>query len=354
MPNELAIPYLEKEAVLAAMMQESQYNAALRVSPLFQRVGYDAERIEIRVRERMARQLVHTTMDGEGTPIRSGDLKVREYSPSFIKAFVTLGAKEVAAFRRVEETAAMRDTPRGQGALERANEIIRDIGRDLQSDMGAERERLCVDAIQTGQITTKLAGGGEESIDYNLSALTAPSTKWDNTGATIIKNFHEAIAEFKTNNPRKLSPNVVFYEPQLYREAFLNNTEFQTWKKQNPDLARGFIRLAGGRVEADMEGYFIDPLFGLEWRPVDGEYLNLSGVETKFWNYKNLTLARVDRSGWEWGMTYGHEYNPGPDVNIEIEEPTRLDVKVRKVHAYDNGLPVIKDPTLVQTWRVIT
>lgn len=355
MGNELAIPYLEKEAIIAVINRESQYNAMRRVSPLFARMGHGAEKIEVRVRTRSAHQLRHTTMDGEGVPIRSGTMLVREYSPTWIKAFAELNSKEIALFRAAAE--AKQQAESGAMAVNfqpRANDLIRELGQALEMDLGAERERLCVDAIQSGTVSATLSDGETQSVAYGLTALTAPGTKWDNSGATIITNLYAAIDEFKANNPRGIAPNVAFYHPSLYKNAFVGNTEWKDFKKASPDLAAGFLRLSGTRSEADTEGYFTDPLFNLRWIPVDGTYKDLNGSIQNYWSYKNITLARIDLAGFEWGMTFGHEYNPRPEVNIEIQGPTRPDVKAWQIHAFDNGLPVIKEPELVQTWRVIT
>lgn len=353
--NELSIPYLEKEAIIAVINRESQYNAMRRVSPLFTRRGHNAEKIEVRIRTRSAHQLKHTTMDGEGVPIRSGSMITRDYSPSWIKAFASLNSKEVALFRAASEAKQQAEaSPTAVNFQERANDLIRELGQALEMDLGAERERLCVDAIQTGNVAATLADGATETVAYGLTALTAPSTKWDNSGATIITNLYAAIDEFKANNPRGIAPNVAFYHPSLYKNAFVGNTEWKDFKKASPDLAAGYLRLSGARVEANVEGYFTDPLFGLEWRPVDGTYKDLNGAVQNYWNYKNITLARIDLAGFEWGMTFGHEYNPRPEVNVEIQPPNRVDVKTWQVHAFDNGLPVIKEPELIQTWRVIT
>lgn len=354
MGNELAIPYLEREAILAGIRRTSQYNALPRISPLFTRRGYDTEKIGVRIRTRTAQQLRHTTMDGEGTPVREGSMILREYSPSWMKPFAELSSKEIALFARANE-AKQSGGMNGIGFVQRANELIRDLSQDLAIDLDAERERLCVAAIQTGTVTATLQNGGTEQLAYGLTALTAPSTKWDNASATIVTNMYGAIDEFKSNNPRGVAPRFAVYNPKLYKNAFVGNTEWKEFKKASPELAAGFLRLARGTAEANMEGYFTDPLFGLTWIPVDGTYKDLDGVVQDYWNYKNITLMTdAQLAGFEWAMTYGHTYNPQADVNVEIEGPQRRDVQTWKVFAFDNGLPVMKEPEMVQTWRVIT
>jgi hypothetical protein len=359
MGNELAIPYLEKEAIIAAVRRSSQYNALPRVSPLFRRVGHMAEKLTVRIRTRSASQVRHTTMDGEAVPVREGTLIERDYEPTWLKVFTSFGVKELTNYARAAEAKQMASPgPEGMGFIQKANEHIREMGQDLSLDLDAERERLCVDAVQSGTVTATLANGGTQTINYGLQALTAPSTKWDDAGAKIVTNMYAAIDEFKNNNPRGIAPNIVFYNPKLYKEAFVGNTEWKDFKKASPDLAAGFLRLARGTTgvatEANMEGYFTDPLFDLTWVPVDGTYKDLSGVAQSYWNYKNLTLARLDLAGFEWGQTIGHPYNPVAGVNVELQGPSRPDVQSWSVFAMDNGLPIIKEPELIQTWRVIT
>lgn len=356
MPNELAIPYLEKEAIIAVIEHESRFNASRAMSRSFPRMSHGAEKIEVRVRSRISNSVKHTTMDGEGVPIASGDMLIREYLPAWLKVFRPLSSREMAFFARAGEAAQRAEG--GQMGVDfqaRANDLIREIGSDLEADLGTERERLCSLAVQTGVITATLADGSTQSVDYGLHAITAPSTKWDNSGAKIVEDFYKAIEEFKENNPRGEKPNIAYYHPKLYAESFAKNTDWRDFKKANPDLAAGFLRLTqGARNEADVEGYFTDPVFGLTWKPIDGTYRNSAGSVVPFWDYKNITLAREDRMGAEWGMTTGHAYNPTAAVNVDLESPQRADVKTWKVHAYDNGLPVLKEPRFVQTWRVIT
>lgn len=355
MGNELAIPYLEKEAIIAAVRRSSQYNALPRVSPLFRRVGHMAEKLTVRIRTRSASQVRHTTMDGEAVPVREGTLIERDFEPTWLKVFTSFGVKELTNYARAAEAKQMASPgPEGMGFIQKANEHIREMGQDLSLDLDAERERLCVDAVQTGTVTATLANGGTQTINYGLTALTAPSTKWDNASATIVQDMHGVFNEFKGNNPRGIGPNIAIYNPKLYKESFSKNTEWKEFKKASPDLAAGFLRLAFGANEANMEGYFTDPIFGLTWVPVDGTYKDLNGVVQDYWNYKNITLARLDLAGFEWGQTIGHPYNPVAGVNVELEGPKSPAVQVWNVYAMDNGLPIIKEPELIQTWRVIT
>ena len=355
MPIELAIPYLEKEAIIAGIEHESRFNASRAMSRNFPRMGPGAEKIEVRVRSRTSNSLRHTTMDGEGVPIAPGDMLIREYSPAWLKVFRNLSSREMAFFRRAAEAAQQSGGAGGVDFAARANDLIREIGSDLEADLGTERERLCSLAVQTGVITATLADGSSQQIDYGLNALTAPSTKWDNASAKIVEDFYKAIEEFKENNPRGEAPNVAYYHPKLYGESFAKNTDWRDFKKANPELAAGFLRLTrGARNEADVEGYFTDPVFGLQWKPIDGTYRNSAGSVVPFWDYKNITLAREDRMGAEWGMTFGHPYNPTAAVNVALEGPSRPDVQTWKIHGFDNGLPVLKEPRFVQTWRVIT
>jgi hypothetical protein len=354
MADELAIPYLSKEMIIASILNESAQNKSRPVQRQFKRVGHGAEKVEVRERTRYSDQVRHTTMDGEGVPIKTGTFKVREYGPAWLKVFAELTAKDIALFARAEEAAQMASPgPEAIAFMERANERIRELGADIDANLGAERERLCVSAF-TGTLTATLQDGTSQSVSYNLSALTAPSTKWDNASATIIANLYAAIDEYKANNPLGLPPTRAKYHPRLYREAFVGNTEWKDFKKASPDLAAGFLRLSGTRNEANNEGFFSDPLFGLTWEPVDGTYRDLDGTVQNYWNYKDITLYREDEAGLEWAMTHGHTYNPRPEVNIEVEGPSRKDVQVWKIHGFDNGLPVVKRPAMIQTYRVIT
>lgn len=353
MADELAIGYLKRSALIAAIKNESQFNRSRPISKLFPRQGHGAEQVEVRVQTRYSDQVRHTVMDGEGVPIKSGTFKVRQYSPAWMKVFAELTQKDATMFAKAEEIAQSRDSG-GQAVIDRANERIRELGADLDANLGTERERLCVSALK-GTLTATLQDGNTESVSYGLTALTAPSTKWDNAAATIQQDFYTAIDEYKANNPLGLPPTHFAYHPKLWKESFAKNTEWKDFRKSSPALAEAFLRFVTGanKIEATVEGY-MDPIFGLTPVPIDGTYRNLSDTITNYWDYKDITLFRMDETMFEWGMTYGHRYNPRPDVNIAFEMPMRPDVQVWKVHGMDNGLPIIKRPELVQTWRVIT
>lgn len=354
MADDLAIGYLKRSALIAAIQNESQFNRSRPISKMFKRQGHGAELVEVRVGTRYSDQVRHTTMDGEGVPIKSGTFKVRQFVPAWIKVFAELTQKDAALFAAAEEAAQSKDAG-GQAVVDRANERIRELGADLDANLGTERERLCVDALK-GSVTATLQDGTTQSINYGLTALTPPSTKWDDAAATIQQNFYGAIDEFKANNPLGLPPTHFAYHPKLWKESFAKNTEWKDFRKSSPALAEAWLRFVlggGNKIEANTEGYFTDPLFNLIPVAIDGTYRNLSGSIVNYWDYKDLTLFRMDEAMFEWGMTYGHAYNPRPDVNIAFEAPSRPDVAVWKVHGMDNGLPIIKRPELVQTLRVI-
>jgi hypothetical protein len=316
MADELAIHYLKRSALIAAIKNESQFNRSRPISKMFTRQGHGADFVEVRVGTRYSDQVRHTTMDGEGVPIKSGTFKVRHYLPAWMKVFAELTQKDATLFAKAEEVAQSKDSG-GQAVIDRANERIRELGADLDANLGTERERLCVDALK-GTLTATLQDGTAQSVSYGLTALTAPSTKWNDAAAVIQQDFYGAIDEFKANNPLGLPPTDIAYHPKLWKESLAKNTEWKEFRKSSPALAEGFLRLMGGKIEANVEGYFTDPLFGLRWHAIDGTYRNLSDSITNYWDYKDLTLFRADEAMFEWGMTYGHEYNPRPDVNIAL------------------------------------
>ena len=69
MADELAIGYLKRTALIAAIENESQFNRSRPIQRLFPRQGHGAEKVEVRIGTRYSDQVKHTTMDGEGVPI---------------------------------------------------------------------------------------------------------------------------------------------------------------------------------------------------------------------------------------------------------------------------------------------
>lgn len=352
MAGEFSIPYLEAEALIAAMMRVDERDTQHPVLRFFPRAVHPGGKVKVRQMSRKPGQVPHTSWGGKAQPVRRGTLTERLYEPSVIKLFETLTREDQILFAQAAQAAGANDVgPYAQSVIAAANARIEELAAVLRADDTEERHRLCCEALQ-GTVNYRL-DETDFSVSYGLTAISTPSTQWNNVAATIVSDMFAAIESFRDNNARGASPRQAFYNPKMYADYFVKNTEWATYKKQNPELAQGFLRIPGGRTETDMLGRFTDPLFGLEWIPVEGTYLDADGSSQNRWDPKKIVLANMEEAMCEWGQTMDPLQTPNADFNIEIGAPKEGDdVKTHKVVLFDNGLPVIKYPDMVQPFAV--
>jgi hypothetical protein len=351
-----SLPYLEAEALIAAMRVFNEQDQSRPMLQLFQRQAAPADLIKIRRLTRKAGQVRHTSVGGRAMPVERGELKEDYYSPSYIKLKDHITMEDMKLFAAAASAQGANDVgPLAKSRITAANERIREIALNLAEDIAEERHRLCCEAM-LGQVTYTVGDGGSQTVDYGLTAITSPGTDWDNAGATIVSDLYGFINEFRNANAKGLAPDTVFYGEDLYADCFVGNTEWNTFKKENPEYAIGFLRVAGGRNEADTNGTFVDRVFGLNWVKVEGSYRDLNGAIQKRWPSNKLAFARIGGTNGArptWMMTLDEWQNPRPETNIEIGLPVQgSDVKTPHIVAFDNGVPAFYDPELVMPVEV--
>lgn len=352
MAGPFSIPYLEAEALIAAMIRVDERDTQHPVLRFFPRRARAGGKIKVRRMRRKPGQVEHTSWGGRAVPVRRGTVEETEYSPSVIKLFEVLSREDIILFVEAARAAGSNDVgPFAQSMISEANRRIEELAQNLRMDDREELHRLCCEAL-TGTVGYRL-DGIDYTVSYGLTSIATPSTQWNSAAAKIVQNLMDAIETFRENNDRGLSPRQAFYNPKMYADYFIPNTEWQTYKKQNPELAQGFLRIPGGRTEADTLGRVTDPLFGLEWIPVEGTYVDADGASAARWDVKKLVLADMDNAMCEWGQVLDPVQTPNADYNLEIGNPQEGDdVKAHKIVLFDNGLPVIGDPQLIQPFAV--
>ena len=367
MADAHSIPYFEKEALVAVMRRMDARDNLRPLLRLFPRQAHEGDLIKVRKHKRRPGQVRHTSIGGRAMPVRRGSLDEIEYRGTNLKLWDYITEPDFELFARAEDAITSdRPTPSGAAALARANRRIEEIAQNLRDDNAEERHRLMCGALQ-GSISYYVGGDTTPRTEsYGLTSLTAPGTDWSAVGATIVSDIMGWYEEFQGNNTLGLAPNVVFYNPLATRIYLQKNTEFQTWKKQNEGQVLGFFGLAGGNREFDFLGH-IKELMGLRWIPIEGTYQNLSDTATTRWATDKLVFAHVSMEAaadafemgggngfYEWGMNLRALSNPTADVHIEVKMPeVGDDVKVAKVTSFDNGLPVLLEPELVQPVDVV-
>ena len=345
MGSENSIGYLESEALIAVMRDQDVRDMQRPALSLFQRRAHRGAKLTVRRFNRRPGQLRHTTIGGDSVPVREGAWSEAYYEPSFLKVHKDLNAEDVALF-----TDADTSQPRSE-VMEDANARIADLATYLREDNAEERNRMCLGALRDALTYRPKGQSSDVSVSYSLNALTAPSTAWNTAGALIPSDMMGWIKDYRDNNTKGLPPTHVFYNPDLYNTAFQGNTEWAAYKQANPGLAQGFLGIAGGTREADNLGV-LDPLWGLTWVPITGSYVDLADVTQDRWPVSKLSFARIEDNGqsmFEWGMLRDPFHNPQADYNVELLTPQHgRAVKVARATLFDNGLPVIKDPQMVQ------
>ncbi len=363
MADTTSVPFFQTEAVIAVMRILDERDSMRPLLRLFNRAAHEGEKIKVRKHSRRPGQVRHSAIGSRAMPVRRGTVTEIDFEPTTIKLFDFLTEADIALFSRAQDALdSAAPLPSATASLARARARLIEIATALRDDNAEERHRLCAGAMG-GSIAYRMGDDTTDTtVSYSLTSLTAPSTDWDNAAATIVSDVTAWYEEFQDNNSLGLPPTHVFYNPLMYRLYFLANTEWQTWKKQNEERAAGFLGLAGGRREQDYLGVIREPVLGLRWVPIQGTYQNLSDSATTRWATDQLVFTRIDDQQaqaafdtggsngiFEWGMNLRPLSNPNADIHVEIKEPvTGDDVKSWKVTSFDNGLPVIMEPELVQ------
>jgi hypothetical protein len=192
------------------------------------------------------------------------------------------------------------------------------------------------------------------TVTYGHPALTAPTTDWDDAGATIVADIYGWQQEFLDNSDGAPITHA-FYNGRAWSSYFVGNTEFRGFINASPTLAESFgIRGSRGTIVQDGEGTFVDPIFGYVWTNIAGPHVK-AGSSADRWPVDRIVFASLNQ-GDESEPTLQHAmtqdlYNPDAAVNWEsFEQDEPKGVYTR---AADNGAAVVTIPGRVQTVDVV-
>lgn len=351
MANELAIPYYAVEmtqAVVQTREEEADRETVLGFFPPMMHLG---EKISVPRLHRDRHVPRQTTRDGKGYSIPSGTLNVDEYEPGFIKPSFDFVSGDVDRFMRAD-MAGQGQSPESRAMLESADRLIARKSEDIADDYIEWKIKIATLALQ-GTGTVKV-GEATKTIDFGLTALTAPSTKWDNAAATVLKNLRAAYNEFRDNNASNTDPDTIFYHPSLFTDYLSLNTELVTLSKTDP-FVRDFLQLAM-LPTGDIKGREVSLIPGVRWVPVPGSHILPGDTSaTARWDYKKLVFANTRRCGAEWAHSFSAAYQPQVGLHLEVMPP-RMGAAVKNwtVQGFSNGIARYERPDLVQTLQVIT
>lgn len=344
MGSENSIGYLEGEAIIAVIRDEDERDKERPLLRRFTRRNHGAEQITVRRRFRRPGQVRHTSLGGQSTPIRRGEWTEDHYEPSYLKMHADLTTADVALFVDADKAEV------GSQVTQDANERIRELGTDIREDNAEERHRMCLGAMRDALDYIPMGHASPISVDYQLNQIATPSTIWTNSAATIPEDMGTFQKAYRDANNRAKKFNTIIYNPDIWQSCFIGNTQWNAYRQASPRLAEGFLGIGSGQMSGDKLG-LIDPLWGYRWLAIEGKYVDYQGNVVDRWPVNTLGLCRMDDGDdlYEWGMLTDPWQNPTADYNVELLTPTHGQaVKVARATLFDNGLPVLKDPSLVQ------
>lgn len=353
MPAANSVPYLEAEALIAAMKIIDSRDQSHPLFAYFPRRGQLSTKVKVRTIKRKPGQVRHTTWGGKAVPVNRGLINELTYEPAVIKIMDTITIEDMNLYASAASAKAANDVgPAGQSVIQSANDRMMEVAVDLRADDAEEVHRLMVGAL-LGSISYRLdAMNADLTVDYGLQGIDSPSTLWDNVGATIVEDIEVAKRTFRDSNDSGLSANVVYYNPKIYAEYLVGNTQLQALLKLHPEYAIGLAGLPNGRTIVNGEERLVN-LFGLTWVPVEGTYRNLSDAVVDRWPVNKLVLARqgVDGCQSEFTMALSQFHTPRPEPEVEIYGGGE-DVKTGRIYLFDNGIPTFRRPDMVMPWTV--
>lgn len=327
-------------------------NARSNMFPLFEffpREQYEGNRLKIRVKT--VPQVVgeFTGLDGPAHQVKPGDLQDIWVEPIAHRPYCTWTSAELALFAAWDEIIERGQTPPEAMQVKVAKAMTSKLDDTSRGAFNTIHDVL-VGALLGSN--TYLIDGQELPVSYGHPTITAPSTSWDDAGATIIADFAAAVDEFMDQN-NGVPPDHAFYNRKLWAQAFVGNTELRSFIAGNPDLAKQFgIRGGPNEIVEDTTNKLRDPYQSLIWTTIDGPHTKL-GSNVERWPVNTIVLAALDAQVepvLEHSMTKDL-YNPDPMWRWESwDEP---EPKGTHSRFSDNVAGVVKRPGAVQPWGVV-
>lgn len=303
----------------------------------FPRRAYDAGEIKWDrvVNSRAAAQLVDS--EGNARMVARDGLAQSAASPAHVKEGISLTQKEISILRQP-----------GTDVTDSQARIVTDAQQSLAARRNELFNQMCVEMLANGTFSAPSSAYGPAfTLTYGWTALTAPSTKWDNASATPIQDVQAAISEFTDN--AGYAPNVAFFNPKLIHQKLMSITQWLDFVKASPTTADNVRR--GSLEPTNLIGDI-----PVTWIPVVGQWRNYSDTLADRWPVNKITFAYLEGGAvGEWAsesnaindldgtgpVAWSYEHEGGQKGAIDL-------------YAYDNGIPIARDINSVQTWTVYT
>jgi len=334
---------LKREILIAVLLRLIEGASKYPLFQFFPREQYDGDELIVRIREIVGQIYNYTTIDGNAVQVAPETLSSITMEPVYAKLIDSVAPSDVALFAEWDEI-IMKAGPSSEGVPAK---LARKVSRLVErvSIPGFVMLHDMLSSALRGQFQFNL-GGTTVTTNYGLTTLASPALTWTDAAATIVTDIYDMIEEF-TGNANGVPPDTVFYNPSVWADYFVRNTEFRTFVVAVPELAKDFGGMAGGQRIADGQGVFVDKMFHLMWVPIRGTHIKGGATELR-WPVDILTFAalRADSERVLEHAMVKDQYNPAANWNIESFE--KKEPKSTKVRFADNGAAALLLPERIQ------
>jgi hypothetical protein len=307
----LSIQSLKSEALIAAQRVINQQSTQFPLEQRFSRPtkGHDGEELEIRVRRAVVKVGKYTGADGPAYLTKPGELQRIFVTPLYTRPMHRFSNADLNLFEAMHDMYV--------GAL---------LGTfDYEID------------------------GATVSVDYGHTNVGSGilTTAWTDPAAKIIENMWKMLYAYMQTSGG-VRADTCYYSSEAWSKYWVKNTQFQEYVKANEQLAAGFSGMREAFDVVDGMQRFVDPMFKLEWVPVDGPHTLQDGTVEDRWPVDRfvLTSERQDVKRLLEHSMVKDDYNPSPIWNWETfrsDEPKGLFARYA-----DNGAASILIPERVQ------
>lgn len=343
----LSIQSLKSEALIAAQRVINQQSNQFPLEGRFSRRQYDGEELEIRVRRAVVKVGKYTGADGPAYLTKPGELQRIYVTPLYTRPMHRFSNADLNLFRMWDQVLQSGGGEQGTDVSIMAGDRLADIVEEVSYEGREAMHDMLVGAL-LGTFDYEI-DGATVSVDYGHSNVGSGilTTAWTNAAAKIIENIWEMLHAY-TQASGGVRADTCYYSSEAWSKYWIKNTQFQEYVKANDEMAKGFSGAREGFEMVDGMQRFIDPMFRLEWVPVDGPHTLQDGTVEDRWPVDKfvLTSERQDTKRLLEHSMVKDDYNPSNTWNWESfrnPEPKGLFARYA-----DNGAASILIPERVQ------
>jgi len=280
---------------------------------------------------------------GEPSPYAApNEFRTIRAEPVQLRNARPLSNKEIAFFRAQGELRQVSGLTSTQEAKRARN--IQDLMRRVLLPPEERAHVMKAEAL-CGAVTLRI-GGVEQTFSYGLNSVNDDADvgvlDWSDPGATIVQDLYRIQDAFEEAG--NVRPDVAVFDKRMFGKYFVQNTEFVSFVKENPGLAKSFMgfHAADGDLAAMKAPSQPFQMFDMTWIPISGTYVDTQGTTKRRWDVKKLSLLALNAGDGqrvlEWA-TNRDEYNS--EGTPSTRDWSETDPISHKVEYSLNGVPMI-------------